>query len=114
MPDPLEFPRMLRAVVPLVRSRDPFVLEGIADLLPRLPTIVGALDLLPEPTARLRGVNSIGRHGRALEVIHLPAGKERAGNLPLVAPPIGGQNECPFAGASEDADAAHDLNGWRM
>ena len=49
VPHPLEFPWMRRAVVPLVRSRQPVVLELVADRRPRPPAIIRALDELSEP-----------------------------------------------------------------
>src|SRR5205823_2376947 len=67
------------------------------------------LDLLAKPAARLRCIEPVGRDRRALEVIHLPAREERAGDFPLLACAIRGKNECALAGADEDSDAAHNL-----
>jgi len=60
MPDPLELPGMLRAVVPLVRAGDALIHKLIPDRLPGLAAVIRALNLLPEPAAGLRGINSIG------------------------------------------------------
>ena len=49
VPHPLEFPRMRRAVVPLVRAGHAVVHELVAHRLPRLAAVVRALDHLPEP-----------------------------------------------------------------
>ena len=91
MPHTLEFPRMLRAVVPLMRgqaacrqcirrivnklialpvrhavgSRRWFARRS-ARLVPGFAAIVGALDDLPEPAARLRCVNPIRINRRSL------------------------------------------------
>src|SRR5581483_149777 len=67
MPDPLEFPGMRRAVVPLVGSGDAFVGELIVDGSPGLAAVVGPLDLLAEPAAGLRGVDAIGVDRRTFQ-----------------------------------------------
>ena len=59
MPDALELPGVGRAVVPLMRSRDAVVDELVADGLPRLAAVVGALDELSEPAGALRRVQTI-------------------------------------------------------
>ena len=81
MPHPLELPGMLRAVVPLMRGErlagfgrrvvDELVARGLrrtwggrlsgrrSGLVPGLAAIVGALDQLPEPAARLRRIQPI-------------------------------------------------------
>ena len=76
MPDALELPRVRRAVVPLMRARHAVVLELVADRLPRLAAVVGALDHLAEPAAALRRVDAIRVRRRPLEVIHLPAAED--------------------------------------
>ena len=75
MPDALELPGVRRAVVPLVRAGDAVVDELVADRLPGLAAVVGALDQLPEPAAGLRRIQPIRVGGRSLEVIDLPAGE---------------------------------------
>src|SRR5437016_9939555 len=92
MPDPLEFPRMLRAVVPLMRAGDAVVNELVALALlhsavalqflgaaarrhPGFAAVVRSLNDLSEPTARLRRVNPVRINRRPFHVINLPAGK---------------------------------------
>ena len=86
VPNAFEFPRMLRAVVPLMRGErfavgTRFIIHELvafplwhafgrggrlarrgAGLEPVLTAVVGALDHLPEPAARLRSVNPILIH----------------------------------------------------
>jgi hypothetical protein len=60
--------------------------------------------MLAEPAGGLRGVDAVGVGGRALEVVDLPAGEVRAGDLPVLAGGVGGEDEGAFAGADEEAD----------
>src|SRR5260370_10028518 len=108
MPDALELPGVLRAVVPLVRGEglstffggsvvDEFVALAFwralrrsllfpgrrARLRPGFAAVIGALDDLAEPSAGLRSVNPIGIRRRSLQVIHLPAREMRTPDLPL-------------------------------
>ena len=76
MPDAVELPRMRRAVVPLVRAGHALVHELVADRLPGLAAIVGALDDLPKPAAGLRGVEAVGFDGRAFQMVNLPAAED--------------------------------------
>ena len=108
MPDPLELPRMRRAVVPLVSAGDTVVQELVADGFPRLTAVVGALDELAEPSAGLRSVDTVGIHRRAFQVIELEAGKVRASDIPVFALTIRGQDECAFFRANQKADTAHE------
>src|SRR5712675_497832 len=55
MPDTLEFPRVLRAVVPLMGAWHAGVGEFVAHRIPGLAAVVGSLDFLTEPAAGLRG-----------------------------------------------------------
>src|SRR5271154_3528736 len=116
MPNPLELPGMLRAVVPLMRGervsrrvvteliagtlrwtgRDGLA-GGRPGLVPGFAAIVGALDDLAEPSAGLRSIYTVAIDGRTLEVIHFPPGKVRAANLPFFALAISRQNECALA-----------------
>src|SRR6185437_9004372 len=131
VPHALEFPRMLRSVVPLVRGErlaalrrrivDKLVALAFghstgcggrfarrrARLNPGLASIVGALNHLPEPVARLRGEDAVRVNRRALQVIHRPARKKRAAHVPLFALAIRRQNECAFARAHQYAYFAH-------
>src|SRR5438876_6236835 len=103
MPDALEHPRFLRAVVPLMgRERFAGLRRDIVDelvafahrpalrsggrlageggrLLPGLAAVIGALNDLPEPAAGLRGIDAIRIDGGALHVIDLPAAEHGAG-----------------------------------
>src|SRR3954470_15745114 len=123
MPDPLEFPRMLCAIVPLMRrerlavgrlrvvselialahreafGRFRFLARRRAWLKPGFAAVVGALNNLAKPTARLRRVDAIGINGRAFKVVHLPAAKVRAGNIPLLALAVGREDKRAFARA---------------
>ncbi len=128
VPDALEDPGLLGAVVELV-SRERFaglrrvVVDELvafsgrhaarrdrgsaARRLPRLPSVVGALDHLSEPAARLRGVNPVGVGGRSLDVVDLPTGEVRTGDLPLPPLPIRRQDKRALARAHQDPDSAH-------
>ena len=53
MPDPLEFPGMWCAVVPLMRAGHAVVDELVAGRRPRLSLVVRVLDELAEPSCRL-------------------------------------------------------------
>src|SRR4030095_8476276 len=78
MPDALELPGARRAVVPLMHAGVAVVHERVPHRRPRLASIVGTLDLLPEPAARLRRIQPLRVSGSALEMIDLPAAKEGA------------------------------------
>src|SRR6266487_1935618 len=128
MPDALELPGMLRPVVPLVCGervaglRRDVVDELVALTLgalagfhghaaagrfPRLAAVARALDDLPEPPARLRGVQAIGVDARSLQVIDLPAREVRAAHVPAAALAVRRQNERTLAGADQYAYAGH-------
>src|SRR6266576_49552 len=133
VPDALELPRMLRAVVPLVRGEglagfrgsvvDEFVAFGLgrssrprggfargcSRLDPSFATVIGALDNLPEPAAGLRGVNAVGTRGRSFHVITLPAGKMRAADGPFFAFAVRRQNERTFPCPHQHANFAHEM-----
>src|SRR5206468_4375040 len=98
MPDPLELPRMLGAVVPLVRARDAVVNEFVTFThrhtlrsccrpatrrVPRFAAVIGTLNNLPEPGARLRRVEPVLINRRTFHVINLPARKMRAVIFPV-------------------------------
>ena len=102
VPDAGELPRVRGAVVPLVRAGDALVVEVLADRLPALAAVVGALDELPEPAGGLRGVEPIRVDRRAGDVVDLPAREVRAADVP--APPglVRGENEGALASADEN------------
>ena len=126
MPHTLELPRMLRAVVPLMRGERlgcgvirelvAFALWGAgcselpgwrSRLMPGFAAIVGALNDLPEPSARLRSVNSIRIHRRSLHMVNFPARKVRAAYVPILALAVRCQNKCTFACANQYSYFAH-------
>src|SRR5437588_2643256 len=115
MPNPLELPRMLCAVVPLMRGErlaacircvvDEFVAFGFrhsalrrrlsgrrSGLVPRLAAIIRTLNDLTKPPARLRCINAIRVNRRSFQVVHFPARKVWSAYVPLVPLAIGGQN----------------------
>src|SRR5204863_705630 len=130
MPDTLEFPGMLRAVVPHVGGerfagfRGRVVDELIAlafgrpwlgvllprrrpRLYPSLAAIIRALNDLPEPAAGLRRIDAIRVGGRALEVIHLPARKMRTADVPLLALTIRCKDKFTLARSNQYPYSAH-------
>src|SRR5262249_30707399 len=109
VPDARELPRVLRAVVPLVRARHAVVGELVADRLPRLAAVVRALDLLAEPAAGLRRVEPVGLGRRALQVVDLPAREVGTGDLPPLALAVRRQHERALARADQYAYSGHQL-----
>src|SRR5690242_3465196 len=128
MPDPLELPWMLRAVIPLVSGErlagvrrcvidelvalalGPAALVGgysAAGCLPGFATIAGALDDLSEPAAGLRGVDAVRIGGRPLHVVNLPPGEVGTADLPLFAFAIRTENECAFASTNQHSYLTH-------
>src|SRR5207245_306633 len=114
MPDPLEFPWMLCAVVPHVCARDAVVNELVtlafghavrafqllgaaARRLPGFAAVAATLNDLPEPRARLRRVNPVRINRRPFHVINLPAGEMRPVHFPIFALSIRTQDECAFS-----------------
>src|SRR5438477_12332107 len=115
---------MLCAVVKLVGAHLPLVHELVAfafghaaradqligvaaGRLPCFSAIVGALDDLTEPTARLRREDAVRLGGRAFEVIHLPAREMRAVDFPPLALAIRCQDERAFLRAGKQSYSAH-------
>src|SRR5438093_9643073 len=97
MPDPLELPWMLRAVIPLMRTRDAVVNEFVTFThrhtlrtccrpatrrVPGFAAVVGTLNDLSEPRAGLRRVQPVLINRRTFHVINLPARKMRAVTFP--------------------------------
>src|SRR4051812_4978219 len=97
MPDALELPGVLRAIVPLMCAGDSVVHKFIPDWLPGRAAVVGSLDQLPEPAAGLRGIQPIRVGRRTFDMVDLPAPKMRATDLPLFALGIRCQDECALA-----------------
>src|SRR5437763_12621539 len=131
MPDALELPGVLRAVEKLVgRERLAGFRGGVVDelvalalghavrrrgrlagrrprLVPGFAAVVGALDDLPEPTARLRRVQPVRVHGRAFQVVNLPAGEVGAADVPLLALAVRGQYERALACPHQNPYSTH-------
>ncbi len=107
MPDALELPGVRRAVVPLVRAGDAVVDELVADRLPGLAAVVGALDQLPEPAAGLRRIQPIRIDGRSLEVVDLPAPEVGAADVPPFALAVRRQDERALPRTHQDPYSAH-------
>src|SRR5206468_10146006 len=127
MPNALELPRMLGAVVPLMRARDTVVnelvafafwhavrtfqfLRAAAGRVPRFAAVIRALNDLPKPAAGLRGVDPVRINRRAFHVINFPTRKMRATHLPSFARAIRSQDECALSCANQYSYVAHDLN----
>src|SRR5262249_19321084 len=109
VPDTLELPGVLRAIVPLMRRQrlaglrrnvvDKFVALTLgpslgrggrlagrsARLMPGFAPVAGSLDDLPKPAAGLGRIDAIGIDRRALHVVDFPAGKQGTLNVPPLA-----------------------------
>src|SRR5579863_959694 len=131
MPDALELPGMLRAVIELVRGErlTAFVGRVVGEfiarrfrragrgrlsgrrsgLVPGFATIVGALNQLAEPSACLRCVDAVGIGWRSLQMVEFPTGEVRAADVPLLALAVCRKNECAFTRAHQNANFAHDV-----
>ena len=107
VPHARELPRMLRAVVPLVCARHAVVRELVADGLPVLPAVVRALHDLAVPARGLGCVHPVRVGRRPLQVVDLPARKQRALDVPVIARPVRGQDERAFLGPHEEPHLAH-------
>src|SRR5215475_3242019 len=133
MPDSFELPRVRRAIVPLVRGErlagfgrrvvNKLVALALghalwgscglagrcAGLMPGLAAVIGALDDLSKPTARLRSIQPIRINRRSLKVINFPSGKERTTDVPLLSLCVRRQNKRALACANEYSYSAHNL-----
>src|SRR5439155_6115066 len=128
LPDPLDLPGVMRAVVPLMRGQrlagvGRRVVDELVALarrhafgrlrhaapgrLPRLAAVAGALDDLSEPPARLRRVQPVRVDRRALEVVDLPTREVRAADIPPFALAVRRQDERALTGTDQDSYAAH-------
>src|SRR5579871_1929019 len=137
MPDALELPRMLRAIVELMRGerlagfRRSVVDELVAlafrhaagsgrfarrrpRLMPRFAPVIRALDDLPEPSAGLRGIDAVRINGRSFEVVEFPAREVRSAHVPFITLAVCRKNECAFTRTHEDSNFAHDANSLNM
>ena len=107
MPDSLELPGVRRAVVPLVSAGHAVVHELVAHGLPRLAAVARALNLLPEPAAGLRRIESIRIDGRSLQMVDLPAGEVRTADLPLFTLAVRCHDERALPCANQNSYSAH-------
>src|SRR6266704_864376 len=131
MPNSLELPRMLGAVVPLMISKGfPGFRGGVvhelvalafghpswcggrfarrcAGLYPSFAAIIGSLDNLSEPTAGLRRVEPLRVSRRSLKVVHLPARKVGTTDVPLFALTVRCQDERALSRANQYPYLAH-------
>src|SRR3954447_26334165 len=122
VPDTLELPGMLCAVIPLVSSQRLAALArlvirelvalgfrhsvrrrgGLAGrgprLVPRLSSVVRSLNDLSKPTTGLRGINSVWIDRGSFHVVNLPPRKMGTADIPLFAFAVRSQNECSLAG----------------
>src|SRR5436309_13932449 len=122
MPDALELPGMLGAVVELVRGErlagirrrvvDEFVAlasrhavrrlgHPAARRLPRLAAVARALDDLAVPPAGLRRVQAVRIGGGFLHVVVLPACEVRAADIPALALVVRCQYDRPLSGTHQ-------------
>src|SRR5262249_35558976 len=106
MPDSLELPGVLRAVIPLMSGErlarlgrcvvNKFVAftfgpatlirgQAATGHLPCFAAVTRALDDLSEPTAGLRCIDAIRIGWRSLHMVDFPAGKVRTTDVPLFA-----------------------------
>src|SRR5256886_10583464 len=90
----------------LFRS-DAVVDELVPHRLPRLATVVGALDQLPEPAAGLRRIQPIRVSGRSLQVVDLPAPEVGATDVPPFARCVRRQDERALPCTDQNPYHAH-------
>src|SRR4029450_8318486 len=114
MPNPLELPRMLGAVIPLMCARDTVVNEFVALAfrrsvgtfqflraaprgVPLFSAVIRALNDLAEPPAGLRCINPVRIGWSTFSVINFPARKMRTADFPSFARAIRCQDERSFS-----------------
>ena len=131
VPDALELPRVLRAVVPLVRRErlagfrrrvvDELVALALghavgrrgrlagrrARLVPRFAAVVGALNDLPEPAAGLRGVDAVRIDAANPSGDRSPSRRNAGRRRSTFALAVGRENERALARADQDSYSAH-------
>src|ERR1700674_4399714 len=81
--------------------------ELVTDGLPRLSPIILALNLLPKPAAGLRRIQPVRIDGRTLQMVDLPAPKERATDIPLLAFAIRCQDKGALPRTHQNSYSAH-------
>src|SRR6266511_3806601 len=124
MPNALELPRMLRAVIPLMCARDTVVnklvaltfghsvrtfqfLRAASGRVPFFSTVIGTLNDLAEPTAGLRCVNAARIDQRTFHVINFPSRKMRTTDFPSFTRAICCQDERSFSCTNYNSNYAH-------
>src|SRR5258706_10045103 len=107
VPDPLEFPRVRRAVVPLVSAGNAVVNKFVTYRLPRLAPVIRALDLLPKPAAGLRRIQPVGINAPAFHMVNLPTSNEWAADIPPLPFPIRRQDESALPRTHQHPYSAH-------
>ncbi len=107
VPDALELPRMRRAVIPLMGSRNAVVGKLVSDRCPGLAAVVRALHHLSEPAGALRCIEAVGIGRRSFDVINLPAGEMRTLDRPLFAFAVRAQDERAFSRSHQYAHSTH-------
>src|SRR5512142_354488 len=93
MPDALKLPGVRCTVIPLMRADDSLIGELIANRLPRLASIVRALDHLAKPAGGGRGIQPVRVSRRTFEVVDLPDRNEGAVDVASLALAVGCENE---------------------
>src|SRR5438105_4593187 len=73
------------------------VAELITHWCPRLASVVGPLDQLPEPGCGLGCKQTRGDSGRALQVVELPPSEQRTVHVPTCTAAVGGYHERALA-----------------
>src|SRR5947208_2722247 len=124
MPNALELPRMLCAVIPLMCPGDSVVdklvtftfLHAIVTFqflwtssgrAPLFSAVIRALNDLAEPRAGLRCINSVWIDWRTFYVINFPARKMRTADFPSFARAIRRQDERSFSCTNQNSNFAH-------
>src|SRR5512133_2509284 len=126
MPNALELPRMLSAIIPLMGARYTVVNEFVTlaflhavgtfqvlraapGRVPLFSAIIRALNDLAEPSTGLRCINPVRIDRRTFYVINFPARKMRAADFPSFARAIRCQDERPFSCTNQNSNLAHIL-----
>src|SRR5262245_39956498 len=124
MPNALELPWMLRAVIPLMCTRDSIVDELVALTLrhpirafqvlrcasgriPFFSAVIRTLNDLTEPPTGLRCINAVRIDRRTFYVINLPACKMRTADFPSFACAIRCQDKRSFSCTNQNSNFAH-------